>query len=231
VGYRGGINLYEYARDAPTTNVDPWGLQGISDAMEYYGRRRCLWDCYCPVVLGEVLPTLSVNRLRAILTGIEAEATTEADRTTVPTTFRHHALRHCIASGFLAARLGSCACAECLGVARELGQEFDFNVPADQRQSPSATTSMVFANREGLKCAGCTGDRGRGTPMRSRRPPSDSASTRDPIIWEPNLNDKVRIVDCCNNKLINGQLLAPSDYPHPLYPTQHPVEEYPPPWR
>ena len=189
----GSLNLYEYVNSCPITWVDPSGLV-IAPGAEDYAKANCKADCFD--LVGAQLCGLAKPRLEQI----RDEATREAMKT-VKSGVEHHQLRHCIASGWLARAFG-CACAQCLGLQRELAQE---DVGG---QDPTATIWMNYANGQGRACAGCSGKNNR------RNPPSVVVNPREGETY-PDYASKESIVSCCRFALMAGLLDPPVGEPHP----------------
>jgi hypothetical protein len=97
----------------------------------------------------------------------------------------HVAMRHCVASGLLATRVG-CSTAECYGTQRELWQNANENQP--KREGDRGINN----NRLGRQCAGCLNSNGTADPggQRANPPPRTSLEA---------------IADCCRNAIDTGQ--------------------------
>lgn len=101
-------------------------------------------------------------------------------------TRQNSALRHCIWSGLMAKRIGSCGCSKCLADARDIYQAID----PQQHQSFEHTAQSIFNNAAGRRCAGCFNV---GNPTTIEHPGA---------AWFPDSY----IVQCCREGLLRGRL-------------------------
>src|SRR5690606_30793325 len=111
------------------------------------------------------------------------------------------AFRHCVVTGLLAKRTGNCWCAACLNDERDLYQYRD----PQTRQSATSTRQAIFNGRVGRECAGCGGSDF--TKTYTRMVPVGLGPTGNPQHRvEPILDSEERIIQCCAQKLVQGQL-------------------------
>ncbi len=130
----------------------------------------------------------------------------------------HSALRHCIASGFIASALRNCQCAACIADARDMYQYHW------EKQSPTSTQQAFFNNREGRLCAGCIGSYA--NVSGEQLPDDDGDFVTPPPFAEVDFASKAKIVDCCKNKLKKGVLGTSGNAPigGPGYPVLPPAQ-------
>jgi hypothetical protein len=117
---------------------------GLLTPEEIYIGYHCAGRC-CLLGAG-----LSAETAAATAAGYQAadELAAEPGSGVVSGDPKHRALRHCVASGYLASQRRNCDCANCIGTARE-------NYQTNNGQSRAEENMGVFNNRAGLECAGC----------------------------------------------------------------------------
>ena len=211
----GSNNIYEYVAAGPLRAIDPAGLESWipmpvkppttnpkppvvppMPSEENYAISKCYCACATLGALGNAIWPGS-----GVLQGdIRTESEEFANEHAPPYTSRENsALRHCVAGGMMAARLG-CACAQCLEDYRDIAQHYGYG------QSWANTQQAIYNDREGRKCNGCSGVGG----------------THSPIL---NMKDSV-IKSCCLQKLNAKQLYTGNPGtgipPFPTYPNVWP---------
>jgi RHS repeat-associated protein len=174
IGYRGGINLYQYAGASPAVRRDPIGMQAGAGTIGNPELDCAFWSCLAacgwrnPGVSTSIIfqgignfccrrgfVSRTAERLKDDMRRIFQEAnrfaTAAIQELGVASSLRHHsALRHCYASAKYAKLVG-CTCAGCLGHYRE---EYQLVTGV---QNLETTMRVDWNNSVGRSCAGCTG--------------------------------------------------------------------------
>ena len=181
-------NLYRYVGNNPVNRTDPSGLQleTIQRCCGILSRRFSPWCTEEDYVSYECFGLCSADRNRMLAarnTAMNAGLQAGKDLKLEPDSPKDRALRHCVASGVLAAELGNCACAECLGRTRELWQQYYDD------QAPTDTQNAIKFNHEGLECAGCT-------RVRGRHPLTSPGSWATPETF----SSQDEIIECCKQR-------------------------------
>ena len=231
IGYEAGSNnVYSYVASSPLRAIDPSGLESWipgptvggtnypwippgtvlpghpnsapippMPSEEDYAKSKCY--CACASI---------VNGIRYITEGdqlggaIRNRCQAWADTLFPYMSRENSALRHCCAGGQMATRLG-CWCAQCLEDNRDVAQYYGYG------QSWENTQQAIYNDREGRKCANCTGQGASGSAS------SDVGDSQ--------------IKSCCLTKFNAKQLLTGNPTtgipPNPLYPNIWP--RIPPP--
>src|ERR1051325_11078109 len=109
----------------------------------------------------------------------------------------HILLRHCVASGLLARRTGSCACAACIGTYREAWQSIYGDNTWDENEIATRGNFM------GLKCAGCTGTDADKTPGHWVDFGVSAGVGAPPGVYMTDLASYDSIVKCCKEAVKN----------------------------
>ena len=140
-------NLYAYVKNNPNTNLDSFGLKGCDDedgipCDDYeddrdFLRRNCKFTCGLAFCTPETAEEVRNDAEEiSLLLGLSGE--------------EQRAFRHCLGSGLLAARCGSCKCSACVGDMREVFQN-ECGTQNDWR-----TVKSIVDNHAGRNCAGCS---------------------------------------------------------------------------
>ncbi|MEX1231022.1 MAG: hypothetical protein WEB58_12330 [Planctomycetaceae bacterium] len=193
---------YVYATNNPTILIDPSGFVSVDP-----GGNFSVW-CWLGLAGNLVFGCCGVRypdrerALQALNRGMqEADEYIGNDaesRQSAP----HQALRHCIASGYLAILTNSCATANCMGTIREVYQTECEGQPVRNGQRG------VRNNRRGLYCAGCRSSET--NPPMTELPPT---GFHVPDYAWATLDE---LIACCKEKLENGELdSTEGDWGHP----------------
>jgi len=216
IGYRGSKwNLYEYVGDRPIGRMDPLGLSFTPSAnMFRYLAYTCKGQC----------SGKDTTAAEQSLTDGEKEASKPTFGSGPPfgpgdvNPSGHlnagggaaSALRHCIASGLLAKR-SSCECSACVGDNRELFQYlYGGDGYGTGQQARDVTNRTMYNNAQGRLCAGCSGSAGNEQPSRQYwqigegTPRCPNRLVTEDLPLQASEQD---IIDCCTQKLQNGELV------------------------
>jgi RHS repeat-associated protein len=241
VGYKGGKNLYEYVGDDPIAKPDPRGTTPQLEkswAEWWYMAQRCGGACGLKaqgLKYGDVYS--DVSKIIAKMTFSDADMSKlpppkpgEGDYlipgqqrpahidTSVAGDRVKKALQHCI-GGAIVATMTSCECSACLSKARADWYLAYSPGEGEPKWTPTFANAALFTYREGRECAGCKGANADNTPGHteySSVPPPYGQCRK--FVPDP-YPTKDRIVACCKDKLIAGQLWLGEDVGNAPDPT------------
>jgi RHS repeat-associated protein len=191
-----GPNLYNYVMSCPTQFSDAEGTRTWLPENWYIGL-RCVAYCGCRGI--------AASAQSATTAGYNA-----ANELIKRNDSAHRAIRHCVASGLLATKVG-CSCAQCLG---DKAEDFQDENGQAKRNSDRAR----FNNRQGRICAGCVqnGDRNPTSGTLCFSEGGNTVCIPKPVFPTASLT---QIIKCCTDKLKNGELDSGSGPSPPDTPT------------